>query len=60
MNAKKVTVKLIRSVAGCNQKIRQTVRGLGLYRLHQVRELVDSAPTRGMVEKVKHLVQVID
>jgi len=33
-----------------------TLRGLGLRRMHQVVELEDTASTRGMLTKVRHLV----
>ncbi|HCR86307.1 MAG TPA: 50S ribosomal protein L30 [Alphaproteobacteria bacterium] len=42
------------------QKIqRQTLAGLGLNKLNRTSELVDSPQVRGMIEKVKHLVEVI-
>jgi large subunit ribosomal protein L30 len=34
--------------------------GLGLNRIGRVSELPDTAQTRGMVAKVRHLVSVID
>lgn len=34
----------------------QTLKGLGLKKLHQTRLLEDTASIRGMIEKVKHLV----
>lgn len=54
-----IKIKLVRSPIGCNQRQRETVRSLGLRKLHQVVEQVDTPVTRGMVEKVKHLVQVL-
>jgi large subunit ribosomal protein L30 len=53
-------LKLIKSPVGYNARQRATVQSLGLRRLHQVVVQPDSPITRGMVEKVKHLVQVID
>ena len=35
-----------------------TLRGLGLRRLNQTVELGDRPPVRGMIEKVRHLIQV--
>jgi large subunit ribosomal protein L30 len=34
--------------------------GLGLNKMHRVRELEDTPATRGMVAKVAHMVQVVD
>lgn len=53
-----VKVTLVRSVIGEKPKTRATVEGLGLRRLHQTVEQVDSASLRGMVAKVSHLVDV--
>lgn len=39
---------------------RATLIGLGLNRLNRVSELPDTPSTRGMIEKVRHLVRVVD
>jgi large subunit ribosomal protein L30 len=39
---------------------RETLIGLGLNKIGRVRELPDTPMTRGMVEKVKHLVRVVE
>ena len=51
-------VKLVRSAIGCPPDQRATLKGLGLSRINQERELQDSPSVRGMVFKVKHLVSV--
>jgi large subunit ribosomal protein L30 len=53
-------IKMIGSVIGCPEKQRQTVRVLGLRRLNQVVERIDTPEVRGMVKKVPHLVQIVD
>jgi len=53
----KIKVKLVRSGIGCPPDQRATLRGLGLSHLNQVRELEDTPSVRGMVFKVKHLVE---
>ncbi len=53
----KVTVKMVRSPIGCPPDQRQTLKGLGLTRMQQERELEDSPAVRGMIFKVRHLVQ---
>lgn len=55
--ADKVTVTLVRSMAGTPRKIREHLRGLGLRRMHQRRELEDNPTVRGLIFKVRHLVQ---
>ena len=58
MAEKKIKVKLVKSTAGCKTGHRATVRGLGLRRLHQTVELVDTPAVRGMIEKVFYLVRI--
>jgi large subunit ribosomal protein L30 len=53
-------IKWVVSAIGCTRDMRQTVRGLGLRRLHQVVEREDTEAIRGMVHKVRHLVIVIE
>jgi large subunit ribosomal protein L30 len=53
-------IKMIGSVIGCPDKQRETVRGLGLRRVNQVVERVDTPAVRGMVKKVPHLVAIVD
>ncbi len=54
-----IKVKLVRSVIGNNARQRATVQSLGLRKLHQVVEREDTPVTRGMVEKVRHLVEIV-
>ncbi|MGH8687139.1 MAG: 50S ribosomal protein L30 [Burkholderiales bacterium] len=54
----KIKVKLVRSVAGCREGHRATVRGLGLRRLNQTVEVLDTPAVRGMIEKVAYLIRV--
>jgi large subunit ribosomal protein L30 len=39
---------------------RQTLIGLGLNKMRRRAELKDNPATRGMIEKVKHLVRIVD
>ncbi len=39
---------------------RETLIGLGLNRIGRVAQLPDTPQTRGMIEKVKHLVRVVE
>ncbi len=58
MADKKIRVKLVKGLAGTKQSHRDTVRGLGLKRLHQTVEVVDTPAVRGMIDKVYYLVRV--
>jgi large subunit ribosomal protein L30 len=66
MSAKKSTgkkqmiqIRQTRSLIGSNDKQRETVRGLGLRRIGHVVERPDDAAIRGMVTKVRHLVEIV-
>jgi len=60
MAEKKITVKLVKSPIGCKQPHRDTVRGLGLRRMNQRVELIDTPEVRGMINLVRYLVRVED
>jgi large subunit ribosomal protein L30 len=55
---KKIKVRLLKSVAGCKQSHRDTVRGLGLKRIDHVVEVIDTPAVRGMINKVNYLVRI--
>ena len=57
---KTVKVKLVRSPSRTAHGHRDTVLGLGLKRINQVRELEDTAAVRGMIRKVNYLISVED
>jgi len=56
---KMMKVKLVRSMHGRVKGHRECVRGLGLRRMHQVVEVEDTPSTRGMVNKVYYMVQIL-
>lgn len=61
MIAKKtVRVQQVKSVIGYTKRQRATMRGLGLRRIRQIVELEDTDAVRGMIEKVNHLVVVLE
>ena len=51
-------VTLVRSTIGKPKDQGATVRSLGLRKLHQTVELPDTPSVRGMVNKVRHLLNV--
>ena len=55
-----VKIKQIGSLIGCTDKQRACVRGLGLRKMHQVVERQDTQAVRGMINKVPHLVAVVE
>ena len=57
---RRLKLQLIRSPIGNTERQRATVRALGLRKLHQVVEHADSPVTRGMVQKVSHLVRIVE
>lgn len=59
MADKMVTVKLVKSVIGRDEKTRATVRGLGLRNINSTKELKDTPEVRGMIKKISHLVEVV-
>ncbi len=54
----RVRVTQIGSPIGRRKDQRQTLVGLGLNKMHRTRELEDTPSVRGMIDKVKHLVEV--
>jgi large subunit ribosomal protein L30 len=58
--SKRLRLELVRSPIGSNARQRATVQALGLRKMHQVVEHADSPVTRGMIEKVRHLVRIVE
>jgi large subunit ribosomal protein L30 len=57
---KMMKVKLVRSLHGRLKAHKACVSGLGLRRMHQVVEVEDTPSTRGMVNRVSYMVQVVE
>ena len=57
---KTVRVTQVKSAIGREGSQRATLKGLGLNKLHRTRELEDTPAVRGMINKVSHLVRVLD
>ncbi|MGR3723120.1 50S ribosomal protein L30 [Abyssibius alkaniclasticus] len=58
--AKTITVKQIGSPIRRPADQRATLVGLGLNKMHKTRILEDTASVRGMVNKIPHLVEIIE
>ena len=58
--SKTIVVKQIGSPIRRPAKQRQTLIGLGLNKMHRTRELEDTPSVRGMINKIPHMVQIIE
>lgn len=56
--ARAVRITLMKSPIGSPERQRRTLLALGLRRREQTVEQMDSPALRGMLDKVKHLVEV--
>ncbi len=57
-SGKTLTITQVRSIIGCPPDQRATVKALGLRRIRHTVEQADTAVIRGMLAKVRHLVEV--
>ena len=53
-----IKVTLVKSGIGKDKKIRGTLRGLGLTKLHKTVSLKNTSSIRGMINKVSYMVKV--
>ncbi|CAI8293913.1 MAG: 50S ribosomal protein L30 [Rhodospirillaceae bacterium] len=58
MAENRIRVTLMRSAISCTEKQKANLVGLGLKKRHQTRDLEDTPAVRGMINVVKHMVQV--
>ena len=55
-----IRVRQIRSGIGCPVEMRETLKALGLGKMHRVAERKDTKEVRGMIAKIPHLVEVVE
>ncbi len=60
MAAKKLRIRLRRSLIGLSPRQEATVKALGLRRMHHEVVQDDTATIRGMIAKVPHMLEVSD
>jgi large subunit ribosomal protein L30 len=60
MSHARIKVKQVKSEIGYTERQRATLRGLGIRRMGRVVELEDTPSVRGMIEKVRHLIVVVE
>lgn len=58
--AKTIRIRQIRSGIGCPIEMRETLKSLGLGKMHRVSERPDTKEVRGMIAKIPHLVEVVE
>jgi large subunit ribosomal protein L30 len=56
--AKKLKITQIKSSIGYKQKAKLTLKALGLRKMHQTVEHLDSPSMRGMLNKIDYLVKI--
>ena len=56
----KIYVKQIRSPIRRPEIQRKILKGLGLNKMNKISELNDTPSVRGMINKINHLVQVVE
>lgn len=57
---KKINIKLKKSLIGASGTQKKIVKSLGLSKLNQVVEHFDSPTIVGMVNKIPHLVEIVE
>ncbi len=56
---KQITVKLKRSVIGCTDKQKATIKGLGLRRINHTKTLENTPAVRGMVKAMIQWLEIV-
>ena len=56
----KIYVKQVRSPIRRPDVQRKILKGLGLNKMNKISELIDTPSVRGMINKINHLVQVVE
>lgn len=58
MSDKKIKVTMVRSKNGRLASHKACATGLGLRKMHQTVEVIDTAENRGMINKIHYMLQV--
>ncbi|MGJ8690698.1 MAG: 50S ribosomal protein L30 [Gammaproteobacteria bacterium] len=58
MATKQVKITLVRSPIGTMERHRQCLLGLGLRRMHQSVEVLDTPANRGLITKIRYMLSV--
>lgn len=55
-----IKIKMVKSLIGSNPNQKKNMEALGLRKIGQVVEKPDNPQMRGMIEKVSHLVEIVE
>ena len=55
-----ITIKQVGSPIRRPASQRATLKGLGLNKMHKTRELEDTPSVRGMINKIPHMVEIVE
>lgn len=58
MADKKISVTMIKSKIGRLKKHQQCLKGLGLRKIHQTVEVIDTPENRGMINKISYMLKI--
>ena len=56
----KIKIQYYRSMIGYSKKQKEIVKSLGITKLNQTVERVDTPSTRGVVAKIPHLLRIVE
>jgi large subunit ribosomal protein L30 len=59
-DVKTILIRQVRSGIGFPIEVRETLKALGLGKMHRVAERKDTREVRGMIAKIPHLVEVVE
>jgi large subunit ribosomal protein L30 len=59
-DGKVIRIQQVRSGIACPREMRQTLKALGLGRMHRIAERKDTPEVRGMIAKIPHLVRIVE
>ena len=59
-SAARIRIRQVRSTIGFDRKQALVIESMGLRRMGHTVELADTPETRGMIHKVRHLVEVVE
>lgn len=57
---KQIKIKLVKSLIGASESQKKVAKSLGVSRINQVVEHYNSPTILGMVNKIPHLVQIVE
>jgi large subunit ribosomal protein L30 len=60
VNQKTITLKQVKSVIGRPKDQEATLKGLGLNKMNRISTIIDTPENRGMVNKVAHLIEILE